>query len=98
MRVPRYICALLIVAAALHTPVHAEDLMEIYREALEQDTLYSAARHANEAAQERLPQGRAGLLPTVSLAFVRRRQFIESRTRISLGLGGSRRSPFKRRD
>ena len=86
VRVPRYICALLIAAAALHTPVHAADLMEIYREALEQDTLYSAARHAHEAAQEQLPQGRAGLLPTVSLAYVRRRQFIDIEKRISLEL------------
>jgi outer membrane protein len=77
VRVPRYICALLIAAAGAYAPAHAADLMEIYREALEQDTLYSAARHANEAAQERLPQGRAGLLPTVTLGFVRRRQWIE---------------------
>jgi outer membrane protein len=51
--------------------------MEIYRQALEEDALYSAARAAHMAAQERLPQGRAGLLPTLSLAFVKRRQFID---------------------
>ena len=76
VKLPQYICALLI-GAALHTPVQASDLMEIYREALEQDALFGAARHAHEAAQERLPQGRAGLLPNVTLAFARRRQWIE---------------------
>ena len=77
MKIPQYICALLIAGAALHTPLQAADLMEIYRQALEEDALYSAARAAHMAAQERLPQGRAGLLPTLSLAFVKRRQFID---------------------
>ncbi|WON74725.1 TolC family outer membrane protein [Nitrosospira sp. Is2] len=60
--------------------------MEIYREALEQDALYSSARHAHEAAQEKLPQGRAGLLPTVTLGFVRRRQFIDIENPNQLGI------------
>jgi outer membrane protein len=77
VKIPQYIYALLIAGAALHTPIHAADLMEIYRQALEEDALYSAARAAHMAAQERLPQGRAGLLPTLSLAFVKRRQFID---------------------
>lgn len=77
MKIPQYIYALLIAGAALHTPLHAADLMETYRQALEEDALYSAARAAHMAAQERLPQGRAGLLPTLSLAFVKRRQFID---------------------
>src|SRR5687768_16826333 len=51
--------------------------MEIYHEALEQDAQYSSARFAHQAAQEKLPQGRAGLLPTVTLAGVRRRQWID---------------------
>jgi outer membrane protein len=70
----------------LHAPVCASDLMEIYREALEQDALYSSARHAHEAAQEKLPQGRAGLLPTVTLGFVRRRQFIDIENPNQLGI------------
>jgi len=77
VKIPQYIYALLIAGAALHTPLHAADLMETYRQALEEDALYSAARAAHMAAQERLPQGRAGLLPTLSLAFVKRRQFID---------------------
>jgi outer membrane protein len=77
VKIRQYIYALLIAGAALHTPIHAADLMETYRQALEEDALYSAARAAHMAAQERLPQGRAGLLPTLSLAFVKRRQFID---------------------
>ncbi len=78
MKIPLYIYALLlIVGAASHTPLHAAGLLEIYREALEQDAQYSAARAAHLAAQEKLPQGRAGLLPTVTLAGVRRRQYID---------------------
>ena len=91
MRVPRYIYALLIAATAWYhpAPVRAADLMEIYREALEQDAMYSSARRAHEAAQEKLPQGRAGLLPTVTLGFVRRRQWIdiENVGGIPLGVG-----------
>lgn len=77
MKIPRYLHALLLAVAMAHMPLHAADLMEIYREALEQDAQYSAARATHEAAQERLIQGRAGLLPTVTLAAVRRRQYID---------------------
>ena len=77
MKTLQYICALLIAGAVLHTPLHAADLMEVYREALEQDAQYSSARAAHQAAQEKLPQGRAGLLPTLTLSGVRRRQLID---------------------
>lgn len=77
VKISQYIYALLIAGAVFHTPLHASDLMEIYREALEQDAQYSAARAAHLAAQEKLPQGRAGLLPTITLAGVRRRQYID---------------------
>lgn len=77
MKIPQYIYGLLIAGVALHGPLHAADLMEIYHEALEQDPQYSSARFAHQAAQEKLPQGRAGLLPTVTLAGVRRRQWID---------------------
>lgn len=57
------ICALL--AAA---PATAADLLEIYRAALASDPVYSAARAGWQAAQEKLPQGLAGLLPQASLS------------------------------
>ena len=78
MKIPQYIYALLIVWAALPAPLHAADLMAIYREALEQDAQYSAARAAYQAALEKLPQGRAGLLPNISFTGNRRRQLIDT--------------------
>ncbi len=51
-------CALLSV-----WPAAAADLLEIYRAALNSDPVYAAARASWQAGQEKLPQGRAGLLP-----------------------------------
>jgi outer membrane protein len=48
-------------------PLHAEDLLQIYQEALGYDALYAAAKYQMEAGQQRLPQARAGLLPNVQL-------------------------------
>lgn len=45
----------------------AEDLVQIYREALVNDPVLAAARSTWLASQEALPQARAGLLPTLSL-------------------------------
>jgi outer membrane protein len=96
VKIPRYVPGLLLVgivlyssanAADLYSPAHSSDLMAIYREALEQDAQYSSARAAHQAAQEKLPQGRAGLLPTVTFSGVRRRQFIDRGE--SIGLGGA---------
>ncbi|MDR1163838.1 MAG: TolC family outer membrane protein [Candidatus Accumulibacter sp.] len=49
-------------------PVRSADLMQVYREALVNDPQYAAARAAAEAGREKLPQGLAGLLPTIGLA------------------------------
>jgi len=54
------------------------DLMQIYREALEEDTQYGSARAAYVAAQERLPQGRAGLLPDIRLTGTAQNQYIDT--------------------
>ncbi|MBI5890860.1 MAG: TolC family outer membrane protein [Nitrosomonadales bacterium] len=45
----------------------AADLLEIYRTAQSQDAVFAAARAARDAGQEKLTQGRALLLPSVSL-------------------------------
>jgi outer membrane protein len=45
----------------------ADDLLQIYREALVNDPTLAAARSAYASTQEALPQARAGLLPSVSL-------------------------------
>jgi len=44
----------------------AEDLLQIYREAQQQDPTIAAARSTWEATQERVPQARSTLLPAVS--------------------------------
>lgn len=75
-KIAPYVHALLFIGA-LSTPLRAADIMAIYHEALENDAQFRAARFTHQAAQEKLPQGRAGLLPTVTLAGVRRRQWID---------------------
>lgn len=46
---------------------HAQSLMDVYQKARAQDNQYGAALKTLEAAVEKLPQARAGLLPNVSL-------------------------------
>ena len=48
------------------TPVIADDLMQVYREAQQNDPTLAGARAIWEATQERIPQARSGLLPNVS--------------------------------
>lgn len=48
-------------------PVGAADLLEIYQAARGQDAVYAAARAAQRAGQEKLPQGRALLMPSMNL-------------------------------
>ena len=56
----------IITAVLAGTPACAADLLSIYREAQAADAVYASARAAYAAGQEKLPQGLAGLLPTVS--------------------------------
>lgn len=46
----------------------ASDLLQVYQQALTQDATFQAARAAQVAGQEKLPQGRALLLPSVNLS------------------------------
>ena len=57
----------LAVAAALAAPASAEDLLQVYRDAQRYDAVYAAARFTLEAGRERIPQGRALVLPTLNL-------------------------------
>jgi outer membrane protein len=54
--------------AVLAGPSAGEDLMQIYREAQRNDPAIAAANAAWVASQEKLPQARAGLLPSASLS------------------------------
>lgn len=59
---------LLALSLGLGLPAHAADLLEIYRQALSQDAVYASARATWQAGQEKLPQGRALLLPALNLS------------------------------
>lgn len=48
--------------------VWGADLLEIYRQAQSNDPTFESARYAFEAAQEKIPQARAGLLPVINLS------------------------------
>lgn len=72
LRAPRAVrrvpAAAALAAALLAAPLaHAEDLLQIYRAARENDPTLAAAQANWQAAQERLPQARALLLPNVNL-------------------------------
>ena len=60
--------AWLLLTPLLATSAHAADLMQVYRDAQDNDAAFAAARYAAEAGREKLPQGRAGLLPSLSLS------------------------------
>jgi outer membrane protein len=47
---------------------HGADLLGVYRDAVAYDAQFAAARAALAAGQEKLPQGRSGLLPTIGLS------------------------------
>lgn len=57
--------ATLTAVACLASPAHAGDLLQLYRDALANDAQFASARAALAAGQERVFQGRAGLLPVV---------------------------------
>lgn len=52
----------------------AQSLLDVYRQARTEDTQFRAARKSYEAALEKLPQARAGLLPMVNLTGNRNHQ------------------------
>lgn len=65
---------LLLVGSMGGGAVNAETLSEVLTLALQNDAQYQGALHGFEAALEKIPQARAGLLPTVGLTANRNRQ------------------------
>src|SRR6476619_1049647 len=47
-------------------PALAEDLMSVYKDALQQDPVYAGAKSSYAAAKEKLPQSRALFLPNIN--------------------------------
>jgi len=60
--------AWLILSPLLASPLFAADLMQVYRQAQDNDPTLAAARSTLDAGREKMPQGRAGLLPTLALS------------------------------
>jgi outer membrane protein len=65
-RILTSVCFALLFAAVPAAQTYAADLIDIYKEARGSDAVYASARAAWSAGQEKLPQGRSGLLPQVS--------------------------------
>src|SRR2546429_9150174 len=55
-------------AAVAAMPAAAEDLLQVYRDAQRYDAVFASARYTLEAGRERIPQGRALLLPSLTLS------------------------------
>ena len=49
------------------TGIYSENIIDIYNEALENDPQYKAAEYSLLAGKEIVVQGRAGLMPNVSI-------------------------------
>jgi outer membrane protein len=63
--------AALVCACVASMPAQALDLLQAYQAALGNDAAYASARSGYTAGLERLPQARAGLLPTIAATGVR---------------------------
>lgn len=59
---------LLVAAVCAGHAAQAADLLSVYQEARLSDAKYASARYQLEAGREKLPQARAGLLPTLTLS------------------------------
>ena len=58
--------AVLLAGAFFSLNAQAADLLQVYQQALANDATYASARASAQAGRERIPQGRAGLLPTIA--------------------------------
>lgn len=68
MTSPSHLLRIALLGGLLSTgPATATDLLDVLREALSNDAQFQAARAQRDASGERLPQARAGLLPSAAL-------------------------------
>jgi len=61
------VCLFVAVAAALPAVSNATDLMDIYRQALENDTVFKEAYSTYMSSQEAIPQARSALYPQLNI-------------------------------
>jgi len=71
IREPDSLARLMVMMSVLCAPARAEDLLSIYQLAVENDPRFRAAEANYKAAQEKLPQARANLLPSLSATAAR---------------------------
>jgi len=82
---PRRASQLLLAAVMLAAHVaHGRGLAEVWQAALQRDPVYAAARAQRDAEQERVPQARAQLLPSISA-----QTSVQGRDARRAGSGGS---------
>jgi outer membrane protein len=62
------ILSVLISGMFLASAAQAADLMSVYHDAVGYDATFAAAKGSLDAGRERLPQGRAGLLPNIGVS------------------------------
>ena len=74
-------------------PALAEDLLQIYREAVANDPTLASARASWEATREVVPQARAGLLPSVTLSANANRQNVYEKLHTDPSLSGTENFP-----
>ncbi len=75
--------SLLLSSLFLAAAAQGADLLQIYKEALDNDAQFTAAKHTLEAGREKLPQGRAGLLPTLGVSVNTMWNDVEYQRRVS---------------
>lgn len=80
----------LVFTLSLSGAAQAQDLLDLYRLAIERDATYLAARAAAEGGREIVPQARAGLLPQVSANLSLSRNSTDQTTKDILGREVSR--------
>ena len=71
----------LLLGSSLVTQAQAADLMQVYKQALDNDAVIASARASLAAGEERAVQGRAGLLPTANLSASRSRTELQQQNR-----------------
>lgn len=75
------VLAMLMTGANLLSAAHAADLMQVYQQAIANDAVIASARASLAAGEERVVQGRAGLLPTANLSASRSRTELQQQNR-----------------
>ena len=60
--------ACLLFASFVAAPLCAADLLQVYRDAQDNDPNFAAAQANRDAGREKMPQGRAGLLPSLTVS------------------------------